>query len=65
MNHWTTILYAITAALLIWYLVRTVRHNPQAFSKENFGKSIYTMGLLTLLLLIVIFLGILFIRSNS
>ncbi len=63
MNHWTTLLYIVTAALLIWYLVRLVRHQPQAFSKENLGKSVYTIGLLTLLLLIIIFLGVMLIRS--
>ena len=31
---------------LIWFLYKRVKHDKQAFSKENISKSFYTMGLL-------------------
>jgi hypothetical protein len=37
-----------STALIGWLMYRTVRNNPAAFSKENLGKSFYTVGLLTL-----------------
>ncbi len=64
MNNWTLVLYLISAALLIWLMVRMVRGNPQAFSKENLSKSFYTVGIITILLIGVIFLCVLLLRST-
>lgn len=46
--NWHIILYALAAALLAWYGIRTIRNNPDLFSKENMSQSFTTMGLLAL-----------------
>ena len=51
---WKIILYLIGAALMAWLGYRIIKHNPGAFTKQNFGKSAYTLGLLTLMLIAVI-----------
>lgn len=63
-GHWTTILFLISAALMIWFMIRTIRGNPQAFNKENMGKSIYTVGILALLIIAIIFICVLFLRTS-
>ncbi|MBS0349641.1 MAG: hypothetical protein JSR33_00400 [Proteobacteria bacterium] len=63
-NSWTMILSALAAIILIWLLVRTVRTNPEAFNKENFGKSAYTIGLLTLIIIAVIVFCVAILRSS-
>jgi len=45
---WTKLLAIIAAGLLIWFLIRGIRSNPQMMSKENFAKSFSTMGFLGL-----------------
>lgn len=64
MANWTNILYIIGAALMLWFLVRTIRGNPQAFSKENLSKSIYTIGLLTLFIIAIICICVLLLKST-
>ena len=59
---WTIILALIAAALMLWYMVRTIRHNPEAFSKENVGRSFYTIGILALIIIAVIFFCVLLLR---
>lgn len=49
--NWTLLLFLVGAALVGWLLYRQIRGNPQAFSRENLGKSIYTLGILALLLI--------------
>ncbi len=59
---WTIILALVAAALMLWFMVRTIRHNPQAFSKENVGKSFYTIGILALVIIAVVFFCVLLLR---
>ncbi|MCX7120321.1 MAG: hypothetical protein NTZ67_00865 [Gammaproteobacteria bacterium] len=47
-STWMQLLYLACAALLIWFGVKFIRNNPGQFSKENMGKSFYTVGILTL-----------------
>lgn len=47
----TQLLMIILAAFLIWQLYRFVRGNPQIFSRENISRSIFTLGILCLLLI--------------
>lgn len=63
-NNWTLILYVVGAALMLWFLVRTIRGNRQAFSKENLSKSVYTIGLLTLFLIAIIAFCVLLLKSS-
>lgn len=56
-----SIVAIIVAGIFIYLLIRMVRHQPQAFSKENFSKSAFTLGILALILIVVVLLGILFL----
>lgn len=60
---WTIIIFLICAVLMLWFLTRTIRHNPQAFSKVNLGKSAYTIGILTLIIIAVIFFCVMLLRT--
>lgn len=51
------------AGLLIWYMFRVVKRDPQSFSKKNFSKSFYTMGLLALGLIAFVGLLVLMLRA--
>jgi hypothetical protein len=48
---WTQIALLIAGALIAWMLYRQIKGNPQSFSRENLGKSVYTLGILALLLI--------------
>jgi len=60
---WMQLLFFVGAALLIWILYRQVRSNPEMFSKANLGKSIFTMGLLALGL--IVFIGLLMMLARG
>lgn len=55
--NWASLLFLVGAALMGWLLYRQIKNNPQGFSKENVSKSIYTLGILALLL--IFFIGFL------
>lgn len=65
MNTFLQILLIAGAAFIIWYLIRTIRSNPQAFSKEMFNKSFSTMGILALVLIAFITICIWILRSTN
>lgn len=65
MGTFTQILLLIGAGFLVWYMVRTIRSNPEIFSKAMFSKSAYTMGILALILIAFIALCIFILRSSS
>jgi hypothetical protein len=64
MSSWMTVVWLIAAVLMIWLIFRMVRGNPQAFSRENLSKSVYTIGILTVILMAVIFLCVLLLRNT-
>lgn len=64
MSGWIELLYLIGAALLLWVIIRTIRGNPQAFSKENLSRSFFTIGILALLLIGVIFLCVMLLKAT-
>lgn len=51
MSELGKILFLIGAIVMIALLYRQIKHNPQAFSRENMGKSLFTLGILALLLI--------------
>lgn len=53
----------ILAAFIIWRLYAFVRHNPQAFSKDSLGRSIFTLGILCLILIAFVALLVLWLRK--
>jgi len=64
MSTWAFIALLAGAGLMIWFMIRTVRTNPQAFSKENLSKSFFTIGILTLIIIGVIFICIMLLRMS-
>lgn len=50
---------------LIWMMYRTIKGNPEAFSKENLGRSFTTVGLLALILIGVVGVAVFLLRQGS
>lgn len=64
METFGQILLILGAGLIVWFLVRTIRSNPEVFSKEMFSKSFYTMGILAIVLIAFIAVCIFILRSS-
>lgn len=64
MNTFLQILAILSAILIIWILFRTVKGDPQAFSKENMGKSFYTMGIVALILIAFVAFLVILLRMS-
>lgn len=58
------ILAFIGAGLVLFVLYRTVKGNPDQFSKENLNKSFFTMGILAIGLIGFIALLVLMLRHS-
>lgn len=58
----TTLLLVAGAGLILWYTFQNVKRNPLAFSKENTSRSIFTLGVLALILIGVIAILVLLVR---
>jgi hypothetical protein len=50
----TTILLVLGAGLILWLTYNAVTRQPQAFKSENLSRSIFTLGILALLLIALI-----------
>lgn len=50
---------------LMWIMYRTVKGNPEAFSKQNLSHSFTTLGFLALILIAVISIAIFVLRQGS
>lgn len=61
--EWMQIVFVILAGVMLWFVYRSVKKNPQAFSKKSFGKTAYTLGLLALGL--IVFIGVLIILLRA
>lgn len=61
---WTALLYVLGAGLLGWLGYRTIRGNPQAFSKANISKSITTTGILALILIGIVAICVMILRHT-
>jgi hypothetical protein len=46
----------------IWRLYKGMKSQPEAFTKEKMGKSFYTIGILTLGLILAVTVMVMFIR---
>jgi len=57
------LLLVIIAIFMIWRLFAYFRANPQAFSKANLNRSIFTLGILTLLLIGFVAILVLVVRQ--
>jgi hypothetical protein len=61
---WQTFFYLLGTGLAGWLIYYQIRNNPMAFSKESFGKSTVTLGVLTLLLIGFIAVLVLLLRQG-
>jgi uncharacterized membrane protein YidH (DUF202 family) len=50
----TTILLVAGAGLILWFTYQNVQKNRQAFTRQNTSRSIFTLGILALILIGVI-----------
>lgn len=57
------ILALILAGLAIFLLYRTVKNQPQSFSKENFSKTATTLGFLALFLIALVAFLVMMLKS--
>ena len=63
MQFLTQLAFIILAAFLIWQLYHYVKANLGAFSKANLSRSIFTLGILTLLLIGFIAICVLIVKG--
>lgn len=64
MELFIQLMLLLGGGLIIWYMVKTIRSNPEAFSKAMFSKSFYTMGILAVVLIAFISICIMILRST-
>ena len=57
------ILALVMIGLAIWWLYRTVKNQPQLFTKDNLNKSIYTLGVLALVLIVFVAFLVMLVRN--
>jgi hypothetical protein len=57
------ILALVMIGLAIWWLYRTVKNQPQLFTKDNLNKSIYTLGVLALALIVFVAFLVMLVRN--
>ena len=61
--NWQGLFFIVVGAGLAYMGYKLWRNNPQAFNKAALSKSITTLGLLTLLLMLVVAICVYFLRS--
>ncbi len=60
--EWAKLFYFIGAALLIWLVYRSIKGNPEAFSRANLSKSFFSLGILAIVLIGFVALLVFFLR---
>ena len=48
---WTKFFCLLIALMLIWFAIRLIRMSPGSFSFENINKSLFTLGVMALVLI--------------
>lgn len=64
MQTFYEILGFVSAGIILFILYRSIKGNPDQFSKENLNKSFFTMGVLAIALIGFIALLVLMLRST-
>ena len=64
MEAFYQLLALIGAGLIVWYLYRTVKGRPEVFSWENMNKSLFTMGVLALILILFVTFLVFIVRNT-
>lgn len=60
---WKILLYLVGAGVMVWLIVRMVKNNPGSFTREALSKSVFTLGILALVLFGVIFLCVMMLKQ--
>ncbi len=61
----TQILLVALGIAIVFILYRSIRTQPDKFSKENLNKSAYTMGLLAIGLIVFVAFLVIMLRSSG
>jgi hypothetical protein len=64
MTAFSQIILILLALFIGWSLYKYIRVNPQIFSRENLGKSFYSMGILALILIGFIVLLVVLLKCS-
>ena len=64
MEAFYQLLALVGAGLIVWYLYRTVKGRPDVFSGANMHKSLLSMGVLALILMVFVAFLIFMVRST-
>jgi hypothetical protein len=62
MSVFTQIISLLLAGLVIFLLYRSIKNQPQLYTKEKFSKTLTTMGALALILMVFVYLLIMIVR---
>jgi hypothetical protein len=65
MHVWEQILLVVGMLGVGYWTYTIIKRNPDSFSKENLGKSFYTMGLLAIILIAFIAVCIWLLKTSS
>jgi len=63
--NWEEILYYIMAAGMLYFLYQFIRKQKDAFSTTNLIKSMYTLGILALGLILFIYYCVWMLKSSQ
>lgn len=64
MDTFSKIMAILVAIMLLWFLFRYIRSNPESLSLANLNKSFFTMGLLGLILIAFIAAVVFLLRRH-
>lgn len=64
MQTFYQLLGVIGAGLIIWILYRSIKGQPDTFSRENMSKSFLSMGILALVLIAFVGFLVLMLRTS-
>lgn len=64
MDTFSKIIAVLFAAMMLFFLYRFVRSNPESLSRENLSKSFGAMGILGIVLIVFVAGVIMLLRAN-
>ena len=65
MSTFYQLLALLGGGVVIWVLYRTIRAQPEQFSRENLSKSFSTMAILALVLIVFVAFLVFMVRQSS
>lgn len=57
------LLAVVLGGLTLWMLYRLIKNQPQLFTKESFSKTLGTMGVLALVLIVFVSFLVMIVRN--